>query len=136
MTNENSHHRVNRRAFLAAVPVIASSSVLASGAEAQLAVSGGTPVRTTRLTTEYPGAQFYDDQERTELNQAYDSHSLFRFYGSGNPQKANNFEREMKTFMGTKYALAVTSGTAALHCERVLRAHEGFHFAFEIVCLL
>lgn len=116
MTNEISHHRVNRRAFLTAVPVIASSAAVASGAEVKLAVSGGTPVRTNRLATEYPGAQFYDEQERTELTQVYDSHSLFRFYGPGNPQKAANFERELKTYMGTKYALGVTSGTAALHC--------------------
>src|ERR1035437_2303735 len=115
MTNEISHHKVSRRAFLAAVPVIASASAVAPGAE-KLAVSGGTPMRTSRLTTEYPGAQFYDEQERTELTQAFDSHGLFRFYGPGNPQKVANFEREMKAYMGTKYALAVTSGTAALHC--------------------
>lgn len=116
MKNEISHHQVNRRVFLAAVPAITSSSAAAAGTKVQLAVSGGTPVRTSRLTTEYPGAQFYDEQERTELTQAYDSHSLFRFYGPENPQKVASFERELKTYMGTKYALGVTSGTAALHC--------------------
>jgi 8-amino-3,8-dideoxy-alpha-D-manno-octulosonate transaminase len=116
MTNKISQPRVNRRTFLAAVPAIASSAAVAAGTDARLAVSGGTPVRTSRLATEYPGAQFYDEQERTELTQAYDSHSLFRFYGPGNPQKAADFERELKTYIGTRYALGVTSGTAALHC--------------------
>ena len=116
MKNETPHHQVNRRAFLAAVPAIASSSAVAAGPKIPLAVSGGTPVRASRLTTEYPGAQFYDQQERTELTQAYDSHSLFRFYGPEPPKKVANFEQELKTYMGTKYALGVTSGTAALHC--------------------
>jgi 8-amino-3,8-dideoxy-alpha-D-manno-octulosonate transaminase len=82
----------------------------------QVAAQGGRPVRTTPLTTEFPGTQFYDDQERTELMQAYESHSLFRFYGPQEPRKVAKFEQELAATMGTKYALAVTSGTAALHC--------------------
>ena len=100
---------VNRRAFLAtAVPAIASTSLAAAQSE--------TAVRTTPLTTEYPGAQFYDEKERAELDEAYDSHSLFRFYGPQTPVKVAKFEQEFGAFMGAKYVLAVTSGTAALHC--------------------
>jgi 8-amino-3,8-dideoxy-alpha-D-manno-octulosonate transaminase len=116
MTNDSVQRGVNRRAFLAAVPAFAAAAPMASGAAATLAVSGGKPVRTSLLKTEYPGAQFYDDQERTELNQAYDTHSLFRFYGSQPPKKCAAFEQEMQAKMGVKFALGVTSGTAALHC--------------------
>jgi 8-amino-3,8-dideoxy-alpha-D-manno-octulosonate transaminase len=69
------------------------------------------------LTTEYPGTQLYDEQERGELTEAYDSHSLFRFYGPTKPRKVATFEKELAVTMGAKYALAVTSGTAALHCS-------------------
>lgn len=107
----------NRRSFLAAVPAIASAAPAAAPAdEHRLAVDGGKPVRADRLGTEYPGTQFYDGQERTELLEVYDSRSLFRFYGPSTPVKVAKFEQELAAFMGTKYALGVTSGTAALHC--------------------
>jgi 8-amino-3,8-dideoxy-alpha-D-manno-octulosonate transaminase len=45
-----------------------------------------------------------------------ESRTPFRFYGPKTPRKVAQFEEELARFMGTKYALAVTSGTAALHC--------------------
>src|SRR5258705_5220990 len=103
-------NRVDRRAFLTSA--IASSALPAAAARQGAVVEGGKPVRATRLSTEFPGTQFYDEQERAELNEAYETHSLFRFYGSQTPQKVARFEREFASFMGGKYALAVTSGTA------------------------
>jgi dTDP-4-amino-4,6-dideoxygalactose transaminase len=41
--------------------------------------------------------------------------TCFRFYGFSKPEKARNFELDFAKFIGTKYGLAVTSGTAALH---------------------
>ena len=41
--------------------------------------------------------------------------ACFAFTGSRRPQKARTFEEEFQKFMGVKYALGVTSGTAALH---------------------
>ena len=112
-----ARNRVNRRAFIsAAVPAIAAGALPAAGAPQEAATVGGKPVRATPLSTEFPGTQFYDEQERVELNEAYDTHSLFRFYGSQTPRKVASFEREFAAFMGGKYVLAVTSGTAALHC--------------------
>src|SRR5262245_32107058 len=87
-----------------------------SNVQGKLAVEGGGPVLSNGLHTDYPGTQFYDDNELTELNGAYNSHSLFRFYGPAVPQKVAHFERELAAFVGSKYALGVTSGTAALHC--------------------
>src|SRR5664279_1414046 len=110
-----SNSPMNRRAFLTAIPAIASTSLAA--APQKLAVDGGQPVRAAKLTSAFPGAQFFDQQERTELTEAYDAHSLFRYYGPGTtpPQKVAKFEEEFRAFMGVKYALALTSGTASLH---------------------
>ena len=49
--------------------------------------------------------------------EAYDSHGLFRFYGPAGvkPLKVAKLEEELASYMGVKYALGVTSGTAALH---------------------
>ncbi|HMJ63280.1 MAG TPA: DegT/DnrJ/EryC1/StrS family aminotransferase [Bryobacteraceae bacterium] len=105
---------LDRRAFLAGIPALAATGA-ALGAEEKLAMDGGAPIRATRPTTEFPGAQFYDNQERNELTEAYDSHSLFRFYGPSTPRKVESFEKELGAFLGAKYVLGVTSGTAALH---------------------
>ena len=106
--------KVGRREFLSMAPALALVSQ--SNVSGKLAVEGGGPVRNSGLHTDYPGTQFYDDSELTELNGAYNSHSLFRFYGPAVPQKVANFERELAAFAGSKYALGVSSGTAALHC--------------------
>jgi 8-amino-3,8-dideoxy-alpha-D-manno-octulosonate transaminase len=105
---------MDRRTFLVAMPAVATSRPAAAD-ELKLAVDGGKPVRSVRLATEFPGTQFYDEQERTELDQAYDTHSLFRFYGPQQPLKVARFEQEFAALTGVKHVLAVTSGTAALH---------------------
>ena len=106
---------MSRRTFLAAVSAAASAPLLAGSARQDLAVEGGHPVRSTPLTTDYEGANFIGDEEKRELDEAIETRSLFRFYGFTPPQKARTFEEEFQKFMGVKYALGVTSGTAALH---------------------
>ena len=96
---------VGRRAFLAAAP---------AGAAA-LPLGQGPAGNTKRQPTAYPGAQVYDEGERNEVVEAVESHSLFRWYGPGHPRKVADFELSLARHMGAKYALAVTSGTAALH---------------------
>lgn len=71
-------------------------------------------MRSTPLTTHYDGANFIIDAERTEVVEVVESRSLFRFYGFSTPKKVRAFEEEFQKFLGVKYALAVTSGTAAL----------------------
>src|SRR5438067_1202627 len=115
--SNHDENPVNRRTFLAAIPVVAATASAASAADAgeKLAIDGGKPVRVAGLWSSFPGTQFYDGKERTHLLEAYDSHSLFRFYGPKEPKKVAQFEKEFAQFMGAKYALCVTSGTAALH---------------------
>ena len=123
-------HQVNRRTFLAAIPAaiaaapsmsaapaLSATPVMADADPTKLAIDGGKPLRATYLGGEgFPGAKMYDEQEKHEVLDAYATKTLFRFYGPGKPVMAESFEKELATFMGAKYVLGVTSGTAALHC--------------------
>ena len=106
---------MSRRTFLATVSAAASAPLLGAADAQSLAVKGGRPVRSTPLTTQFEGANFIGDEEKRELDEAVETRSLFRFYGFTQPQKARTFEEEFQKLMGVKYALGVTSGTAALH---------------------
>ncbi|HEV2379512.1 MAG TPA: DegT/DnrJ/EryC1/StrS family aminotransferase [Terriglobia bacterium] len=107
---------MSRRTFLAAVSAAASAPLLGAANPPALATKGGgQPVRSTPLTTQFEGANFIGEEEKRELDEAVETRSLFRFYGFTRPQKARTFEEEFQKFMGVKYALGVTSGTAALH---------------------
>ena len=106
---------MSRRTFLATVSAAASAPLLGAADAQSLAVKGGRPVRSTPLTTQFEGANFIGDEEKRELDEAVETRSLFRFYGFTQPQKARTFEEEFQKLIGVKYALGVTSGTAALH---------------------
>lgn len=104
---------VNRRHFLAT----AGSAAALGQAPPSLALKGGKPVRDKPLKAGYWGSEFYDEKERAELIEVLEARSPFRWYGPGAPpKKVLHFEKEFATRMGTRYALAVTSGTAALQC--------------------
>src|ERR1039457_4525704 len=103
---------VDRRNFLAAAAAAAMGSAEAAP---QLAVSGGTPVRSSPLGGPNWGPQYYDGKEQRQLEEVLESHNPFRFSNPLNRSKVALFENEYAARMQTKYALAVTSGTAALH---------------------
>jgi len=102
---------MHRRTFLATA---AGASLMPAAAD-QLAVSGGMPVRTEPLSTANWGPLFYDDKERTQLDEVLESRRPFRFANSLDRSKVAVFENEYAARMQAKFALAVTSGTAALH---------------------
>jgi len=59
------------------------------------------------------------EEEAALVNQVMESGLLFRYYGlkpGDKPAMADTLEREFCEMMGSRYALAVTSGTAALEC--------------------
>ncbi len=103
---------VDRRTFLAAAAAAAAAS---EGSAQQLAVNGGTPVRTRPLTGPHWGPQYYDDKERQQLEEVLERRQPFRFYNPPAISKVALFEDAFAARMQRKYALAVTSGTAALH---------------------
>ena len=102
---------MDRRTFLAAASVaaITPSDQVAS-------VTADRHVRTEPLHASFWGTQFYDDKERDQLNDVLTTQSPFRWYGKVQPMKVSTFENELAQRMRTQYALAVTSGTAALQC--------------------
>ena len=103
---------VDRRNFLAAAAAAAMGSAEAAP---QLAVSGGTAVRSKPLGGPNWGPQYYDGKEQRQLEEVLESRNPFRFSNPLNKSKVAIFENEWAARMQTKHALAVTSGTAALH---------------------
>lgn len=96
---------MKRRVFLSAAAAAGARPARANGK------------RTTMLRAGYWGSEFYDDKERAELLDVLESKSPFRWYGpKGAPQKVLQFEKEFAARMKTRFALGVTSGTAALQC--------------------
>jgi 8-amino-3,8-dideoxy-alpha-D-manno-octulosonate transaminase len=81
----------------------------------RLAIDGGTPVRSTPLPWELPGAYFIDDEEKRLVNQVVDARSPFRFYGLDAQGMVDRLEAEWCSTFGHKHALGVNSGSAALH---------------------
>jgi 8-amino-3,8-dideoxy-alpha-D-manno-octulosonate transaminase len=103
---------VDRREFLAAAAGLAGSNASLSG----LADDGSKPVRAKPLRATFYGPEYYDDQELAQLRDVLAKRQPFRWYGPGSepPMKVLTFEKELAARMQTRYALAVTSGTAAL----------------------
>ncbi len=103
---------LNRRTFLAA----AAAAGAAGQAPPRLAIDGGTPVRATPLNAGYWGPEYYDEKELDEVSEVIETGRPFRWYGRGSepPLKVATFEKEFAARMQTRFALAVTSGTAAL----------------------
>ncbi len=81
----------------------------------QLAVDGGVPVRTEPLPLEFPGVHYMDQREVEAATRVLRAASPFRYYGIRLGKEVDAFEREFAAFAGTRYAVAVSSGTGALH---------------------
>ncbi len=81
-----------------------------------LAINGGIPVRDHPLPPAFPGAVMYDEQEKEGLCDIIDRQSPFRYYGPNLAGSVKRFERQLAETIGTRYALGVTSCTAALVC--------------------
>ena len=74
-----------------------------------------TPIRSLPLPAEFPGAHAIDEEEEEALLRVCRSRSLYRYHGIAPQHEASQFEQEFAAFVGIRHAVAVTSGTAALH---------------------
>ena len=83
---------------------------------AAAAMASEAKKRTEPLRATYWGPQYYDEKEQQQLTDVLNSRSPFRWYGPQTPQKVLTFEKEFAERMQSRFALAVTSGTAALQC--------------------
>jgi 8-amino-3,8-dideoxy-alpha-D-manno-octulosonate transaminase len=81
----------------------------------KLAIDGGKPVRTKPLPLEFPGIHHMDKQEVQAGLRLLKARSPFRFYGIKLQKEVEKLEAEFARVVGVKHALAVGSGTGALH---------------------
>src|ERR1700678_598842 len=81
----------------------------------KLAIEGAKPVRTEPLPLEFPGIHYMDEEEMEAAQRVLKSRSPFRYYGIDLQGEAEKFESEFAAFLGVTHAIAVNSGTAALH---------------------
>ena len=95
-------------------PASQEESAMSPDTRERLAVHGGTPVRTNPLLPGYPGGLLIGEEEKAAVLEVLDSQSLFRHYGPRPLHKVAQFERAFADAMGGRYAVGVTSGTAAL----------------------
>jgi 8-amino-3,8-dideoxy-alpha-D-manno-octulosonate transaminase len=128
--DHNSSHppSLSRRGFLAkgclatsALPVPAALANSQSAIMSPPASTGGRNPKSispgvSEIDPGYVGPQFFDEKEQQALREVVESGSPFRFWGPGKPQKVQRFEEDFAGYMGTRFALGVTSGTAALDC--------------------
>lgn len=104
---------MKRREFVAAA--VAASARLEG--KPRLAVEGGSPVRSSPLRARHWGPLYYDEKERAQVAEVFEAGAPFRWYGQPGgkaPTRVATFEKEFAERIGTRFALAVTSGTAAL----------------------
>lgn len=73
----------------------------------KLAIDGGLPVRTSKI---YYGRQWIDDSDVQAV-----SDTLRSSYLTTGPE-VDGLEHDLESYTGAKYAVAVSNGTAALHC--------------------
>jgi len=83
--------------------------------EKTLAIHGGPPVRREPLPLEFPGVHYMDAEEEEAVLRVVRSKSLFRFYGMDLGRQTASLETEFAEFLGVSHAIAVGSGTGALH---------------------
>ncbi len=87
----------------------------AEAGQAVLAVHGGTPVRRTPWPTYDKGAVFVHHEDEQAACRAIRSHLYFRYdHRAQQETECGCFEAELCRYFGSKHALAVSSGTAAL----------------------
>ncbi len=79
-----------------------------------LAIAGGKPVRTAPLPWELPGAHWMGAEELEQVARVIKARSPFRYYGLDPQHMVDTLEAAWRTRLNRKYALATSSGTAAL----------------------
>ena len=84
-------------------------------AQEKLAIDGGKPVRSKPLPLEFPGVHHMDTREIQAAVRLLRARSPFRYYGVKLQKEVEKFEAEFARVLGVKYAIAVSSGTGALH---------------------
>ncbi|MCG3147182.1 MAG: UDP-4-amino-4-deoxy-L-arabinose--oxoglutarate aminotransferase [Verrucomicrobiae bacterium] len=80
------------------------------------AIRGGRPVRVRPFPCKLLGADLTGLGELYQVQESLATKTLFRHYGIGKPVMAKTFEQKMRDRFGARFALGLTSGSAALFC--------------------
>jgi len=121
MTTQNvnkgaERQNLTRREFLTTSCMALSGAGVGLMAQRLSGKEGPKPAEMPDIDPGYVGPQFFDKREQDALLEVLESGSPFRFWGPGQPVKVLRFEQDFAKYMGTRFALGVTSGTAALDC--------------------
>lgn len=116
ITKRAEIQNLTRREFLRAGSLAVSGVGVGFGATRLLGQEGTKPIDIPNIDPGYIGPQFFDKREEEALLEVLESRSPFRYWGPGTPTKVLRFEEGFAEYMGAKFALGVTSGTAALDC--------------------
>ncbi len=81
-----------------------------------LAIHNGQPARAEPLPAMFPGLMAFDEDEEKAVLEVIHSRNLYRFMGDDASSQCAQLEATFAQMLDTRYALAVTSGTAALLC--------------------
>lgn len=82
-----------------------------------LAIDGGAPAKQRPDPPMYPGGMAIAEEEEQAVLEVLRTKRLFRYHGPGpGPSKVAELEEAFRANKGSRYAVAVTSGTAALTC--------------------
>ncbi len=114
--NKGAMENLTRRQFLTTSCIALSAVSVGSGGGKPPAQQTPKPLDAPDIDPGYIGPQFFDEAEERALLEVMESGSPFRYWGPGKPTKVQNFEERFAQYMGTRMALGVTSGTAALDC--------------------
>ncbi|MEM7133329.1 MAG: DegT/DnrJ/EryC1/StrS family aminotransferase [Chloroflexota bacterium] len=85
---------------------------------AALAIDGGVPTKQRPDPPMFPGGMSIAEEEEAAVLEVLRSKKLYRYAAGGDepPSKVLQLEEAFAAHKGTKHAIAVTSGTAALIC--------------------
>jgi len=115
VTSGNGSH-LSRRQFLTTSCLGVCGATIGLRTTRLMAGQAATSSELPNMDPGYIGPQFFDKREEDALREVLESGSPFRYWGPGRPEKVRRFEEAFAKYMGARFALAVTSGTAALDC--------------------
>ncbi len=116
VTRNAASQNPTRRQFLTRSCMAFSGAAIAVRAQRLGARPAAASAEIPKIDPGYIGPQFFDEREEQALLEVLESGSPFRYWGPGEPTKVLRFEEDFAEYMGARFALGVTSGTAALDC--------------------
>ena len=115
-TKHTKNQNLSRREFLTTSCTALSGAAIGLGTQRLLGQEGPKATKAPKIVPGHVGPQFFDRCEEEALLEVLESRTPFRFSGPVKPTKVLRFEENFAKHMRTRFAVGVTSGTAALDC--------------------